>query len=193
MIPLLTRSFLFLRHGQTASNAAGTVGGATDLPLTSEGHAQAAAAAEVLREVDIASIWCSPLQRARDTAAPVARMKGLPVQLLPDLQERNWGEWEGQPRSVLIREATPEGGEGPDTFRARIHRAMAAITGPFPVLIVAHSGTAREIHALLSTAPFRRPTNGEVSRWANRNGVWENHMLSPNGRTPRVEARETLL
>ncbi|MDB6454433.1 histidine phosphatase family protein [Falsirhodobacter sp. 20TX0035] len=193
MMPLLAQPFLFLRHGQTASNEAGTIGGATDLPLTAQGHAQAQAAAEVLQEVEIASIWCSPLRRAQDTAAPVARRKNLPVRILPDLQERNWGVWEGHPRSVLVRDATPERGEGPDAFRDRIRRALNAITGPFPALIVAHSGTARELHALLSPAPFRRPTNGEVSRWECDNGVWVNRLLSPNGRTAGVEAREPSL
>lgn len=185
--------FYVLRHGQTSSNAAGTIGGVTDLPLTEAGHAQAAAAAEVLRGVPLGSIWCSPLLRAQQTAAPVARMTGLPVTLLPGLQERNWGIWEGQPRSVLVRHATPEGGEGPDTFRARIRHALAAITGPAPVLIVAHSGTAREIHAALSSAPFRRPTNGEVSVWQHAAGLWENRALSPNGRNAVVEAPEPYL
>lgn len=193
MITLLGQPFLFLRHGQTASNAAGTIGGATDLPLTEEGHAQAAAAAQVLRDHPVASIWSSPLRRARETAAAVARDKGLTVQMLPDLQERNWGVWEGQPRRILIRDATPDGGEGPDTFRTRIRAAMAAITGPFPVLIVAHSGTAREIHAALSTAPFRRPANGEVSRWEMTDRGWENSLLSPKVRMQDVEAREPLL
>lgn len=189
---LLDQPFLFLRHGQTASNMAGTIGGATDLPLTAEGHAQAEAAAEVLRHRPIASIWCSPLLRARQTAEPIARILGLVPVILPDLQERNWGIWEGQPRSVLIRDQTPEGGESPEAFRARIRRAMAAIHGPFPALIVAHSGTAREIHAALSTAPFRRPTNGEPSVWTNVGGLWENSILSHDCRTASVDTRETI-
>lgn len=192
MIPLLQQPFLFLRHGQTASNAAGTIGGATDLPLTEEGHRQAAAAAEILRDLPIASVWCSPLLRAQATAAPIAQAKGLPVRLLPDLRERDWGVWEGQPRSILVRDATPAGGEGPDSFRARIRAAMAAIAGPFPALIVAHSGTAREIHAALSSAPFRRPVNGEASVWERTEaGAWQNRVLSSKSRTAPVEAPET--
>lgn len=188
------RRFYFLRHGQTASNAAGTIGGATDLPLTAAGLAQADAAAEVLRGVPIGSIWCSPLLRARQTAGPVARMTGLTPILLPDLAERNWGVWEGQPRSVLVRDATPDGGESPHTFRARIRRGFAAITGPDPVLIVGHSGTARELHALLSPAPFRRPVNGEVSLWdRTEDGIWQNRALSPKVRNAHVEAPEPYL
>ena len=193
MIPLLRQPFLFLRHGQTGSNAAGTIGGATDLPLTDTGRAQAEAAAQVLRDVPLASIWTSPLLRARETAEVVARARDLPVNVLADLQERNWGIWEGQPRSILIRDATPEGGEGPETFRDRIRAAMAAITGPFPALIVAHSGTAREIHAALSDAPFRRPVNGEVSEWEGTDGTWRNRLMSLNGRKEDVEALEPFL
>ncbi|WP_128254299.1 histidine phosphatase family protein [Falsirhodobacter deserti] len=193
MIPLLQQPFWFLRHGQTASNAAGTIGGATDLPLTDEGRAQAEAAAAVARDLPIASIWCSPLQRAQETAAPIARQAGLPVRLLPGLQERNWGIWEGQPRDVLVRDATPEGGEGPEAFRNRVRAALTAITGPFPVLIVGHSGTAREIHALLSDGPFRRPTNGELSVWQkDPDALWKNRMLSPKGCNAAVKAPEML-
>lgn len=183
---IFDQPFYFLRHGQTASNAAQTIGGATDLPLTEQGHAQAALAATI--PLHVASIWCSPLQRAQQTAAAMGR----PVILLPDLQERNWGDWEGQPRSVMVREATPPNGESPEAFRARIRAAMAQITGPFPVLIVGHSGTAREIHAMLSDAPFRRPTNGELSEWfKDDTGRWQNRVLSPNLQTSALEARQT--
>ncbi|MFT4151872.1 MAG: histidine phosphatase family protein [Paracoccaceae bacterium] len=166
MIPLLRQPFLFLRHGQTAANATNRIGGATDDPLDDTGLAQARAAARLLARRPIAAIWHSPLQRAAQTAAAVAQATGAPLVALPGLAERNWGAWEGQDRSILIRDATPPGGEGPDTFRARIRAALAEIAPPFPVLIVAHSGTAREIHALLTDAPFPRPENAEAVEWA---------------------------
>lgn len=165
MIPLLSQPFLFLRHGQTAANAADRIGGATDDPLDATGLRQAEAAARLLAGRPLVAIWHSPLLRAAQTAAAVARTTGAPLIPLPGLAERNWGAWEGQDRSVLIREATPPGGEGPEAFRARIRAALAAIAAPFPVLIVAHSGTAREIHALLTDAPFVRPGNAEAVEW----------------------------
>lgn len=165
MIPLLSQPFLFLRHGRTAANAANRIGGATDDPLDPTGLAQAEAAARLLAGRPLAAIWHSPLARAAQTAAAVARVTGAPLVPLPGLAERNWGAWEGRDRAILIRDATPPGGEGPQAFRARIRGALAGIVPPLPVLIVAHSGTAREIHAALTDAPFRRLGNAEAVEW----------------------------
>ena len=150
MIPLFEQSFLFLRHGETAHNRAGIIAGSTDVPLNASGLAQAKAAAEQLAGVPIAAIWCSPLIRARATADIVAERLGLPLRVLPGLAERNWGAWEDQPYSVLVREMVPPGGgEGPGAFQTRVTAALAQVAPPFPVLIVGHSGTARVLGALL--------------------------------------------
>lgn len=180
MIPLLSQPFLFLRHGETADNAAGRIGGSTDTPLNANGRAQAQAAARLLAGRPLAAIWHSPLSRAAETARAVAAATGAPLIALPGLAERNWGAWEGQPRSILVRDATPPGGESPAAFAARIRAALAAITAPFPVLIAAHSGTAREIHALLSDAPFVRPANAEPIEWRQQGCHWISTPLSPN-------------
>lgn len=175
--------FLFLRHGETAANAADLIAGAMDLPLTPAGRAQARAAAQTLAALPAAerpaTIWCSPLARARETAAPVAARLGLPVRLHAGLAERNWGVWEGAPRATLRRDETPAGGEGPLDFRARIRAALAGLDGRTPVLIVAHSGVARELHALIGAGAFRRPLNGEVSRWSPApDGRWHERPLA---------------
>ncbi len=179
--PLVDQPFWFLRHGQSAANAVDIVAGSTDSPLTALGLAQARAAAALLAGQGIASVWSSPLVRARVTADTVAAHIAAPVTALPDLAERDWGAWEGQPRAILDREATPPGGESPAVFRIRIRAALAAIAGPFPVLIVAHSGTAREIHALLSDRPFRRPGNAAPILWQRgADGHWRFTELSPD-------------
>ena len=49
----------------------------------------------------------------------------------------------------------------PDEFRARIRAGLVQIEGPGPALIVAHSGTAREIFTLLGL-PFERPDNCDI-------------------------------
>lgn len=165
MIPLLSQPFLFLRHGQTISNLRGVIGGSTDDPLTDLGREQARAAAALLKDRPIAAIWHSPLIRAAETARAVAEVTGAPLVPLAGLAERNWGAWEGEDRAMLVRHATPPGGEGPETFRDRVREALARIAAPFPVLIVAHSGTAREIHAWLSDAPFDRPGNAAAVEW----------------------------
>lgn len=158
--------FLFLRHGETEANAAELICGSTDLPLTTRGREQALQAAEALAGCGIARIIVSPLLRARQTAEAIAAATGAPVILAEGLAERNWGEWEGEPRAILRRDRTPPGGESPAAFRTRIRSAFAAIDLGQPVLIVAHSGTDREIHAALTPAPHRRMANAEIRRWS---------------------------
>lgn len=180
VIPLFDRPFLFMRHGETADNAANRIGGTTDSPLTARGLAQAEAAALVLRDHPVAAIWHSPLRRAAQTAAAVARVIGAPLVPLAGLAERNWGAWEGRDRSILVRSATPPGGEAPEAFRDRIRAALAAIAPPFPVLIVAHSGTGREIHAALTAEPLERLENAVPVIWRREeDGHWTCTKLSP--------------
>ncbi|WP_207480719.1 histidine phosphatase family protein [Arenibaculum pallidiluteum] len=148
-VPLLETEFWFLRHGETTANRDGIVAGTIDAPLTGAGLRQAEAAALRLTGAGIAAIWSSPQLRARESARIVAERLALPVVLVPGLGERNWGEWEGQPRAVLVRGRRPAGGEGPEEFRDRVLAALAAIAPPWPALVVGHSGTFRVLHAAL--------------------------------------------
>lgn len=141
--PLLAAPFCFLRHGETENNRFGLVAGASNVPLNATGLAQARAAAEKLAHSGIDAIWCSPLQRARDTAACAAAALGLDVTIVPDLAERNWGELEGKPRELRVRGVTPPGGESLEKFRARTLAGLQQIRTSRLPLIVAHSGTFR--------------------------------------------------
>lgn len=71
----------FLRHGESLSNAAP---GVVALPeeegdrLSALGRSQAQAAAErTAADLELSRIVCSPLRRARETAAPLAELTGL--------------------------------------------------------------------------------------------------------------------
>lgn len=173
----LHESFYLLRHGQTAHNAAELIAGATDAALTETGHHQAAAAARHWAALPVGRVFVSPLLRARQTAEAFLRLRpDLRVETVPLLAERHWGIWEGQPRALLDRDATPDGGEGPGAFRQRVAAACAAIPGPapgdLPPLLIAHSGTARELAALLSL-PFIRPPNCALIRFhRGDSGIW---------------------
>lgn len=167
--------FLLMRHGETEANARDVICGSTDIDLTPRGLAQAEAAAEALREAGIAMIYTSSLARARLTAQAVARVTGAERVVVPGLSERNWGGWEGRPRAVLRRDETPPGGESPAVFRARIAGVLSTLDLSRRTLIVAHSGTAREIQALLVDAPHARMANGEVRLWERRDDAWHCH------------------
>ena len=96
-----------LRHGETDINAAGRLQGATNSLLTSLGRRQA-------RDMGVASlawnpvaIYSSPLTRARDVAAQIGDLTGLPVTVEPRITEMNMGALEGVTIQEM-REGWPE-------------------------------------------------------------------------------------
>lgn len=157
-IPLLQRPFYFLRHGETESNLRDVVAGSIDVPLTERGHSQAQRAAASLRGLGITAIYSSALRRARDTADHVAHSLDLPVTVIPDLAERNWGVLEGKPRQLRVPGVTPPGGETPEAYANRVRKGLAAATGEVP-LIVAHSGVFRVLCRMLDVPEPRDPVS----------------------------------
>lgn len=182
MVIVPDNGFLFMRHGETEANARGIICGSTDLPLNRVGEEQADRTAEFLRGTNIRKIVTSSLLRARQTAASVTRVTGIEPQPVSGLAERNWGAWEGQPRSVLRRDDTPPGGESPGDFRARVIAAFEGMHLNEPTLIVAHSGVAREIHLYLTDQPHRRMENAELVLWSRISGQWNCHECFKPGR-----------
>src|SRR5262249_19703011 len=83
-------SILLVRHGETDSNAARVVQ-LPDAPLSENGHVQAARLAVRLSGVDISKILSSDYRRAVATAEPLRAKTGAPLELLPELRERNLG------------------------------------------------------------------------------------------------------
>ena len=59
-----------------------------DRPLTEAGRAAAAELASGLDQYQITAIYSSPYARSLETVSPIARRRGLDVQLLADLRER---------------------------------------------------------------------------------------------------------
>ncbi len=72
-----------IRHGE----AAATFGEAADPPLSEAGHVQAAALADAMATTPRAPIFSSPLVRARETAAPLAKKWGVSVAIAPMIRE----------------------------------------------------------------------------------------------------------
>lgn len=152
--PLFERTFFYLRHGETETNRLGLITGATDIELNARGREQALAAVALVKALEVDAVYSSPLKRARDTAECVARAMGLEVILVPGIAERGFGELEGKSRSLLVRNATPPGGESLVDFTARVLAAFASISGGERPLVVAHSGVFRVLcRALEITAP----------------------------------------
>ncbi|CAN5244671.1 histidine phosphatase family protein [soil metagenome] len=87
---------LFVRHGETPTTGKTLPGRAPGLHLADTGLAQAQAAAERIAPMaKVAAVYASPLERTRETAAPIARALGLRPRALRGLLECDFGEWTG--------------------------------------------------------------------------------------------------
>jgi len=86
-----------LRHGESEGNLIPIYQGeCPGTHLTAQGKAQAAAAADYLNTGEIAAIFCSPLDRTKETAAIIAKATGAPVIVDERLHEVGFGEYEGK-------------------------------------------------------------------------------------------------
>ncbi|QKT07649.1 histidine phosphatase family protein [Gordonia sp. X0973] len=151
--PTSTRLVL-LRHGQTPLSVDRRYSGRDDVALTPLGAEQAARAAARLANWPVSAIICSPLQRTRQTAAPLAAATGLPVTVDEGLIETDFGEWEGltfteaaqrdpELHRAWIGDTTlaPPGGESFADTQERVAAARARIVAAHPgqtVVLVSH-------------------------------------------------------
>jgi len=93
---------LFVRHGQTPTTGATLPGRAPGLHLAETGVAQAeAAAARIAGLKDVAAVYASPMERARETATPIARARRLRTRTERGLNECDFGEWTGAELKAL--------------------------------------------------------------------------------------------
>jgi probable phosphoglycerate mutase len=90
-------TLLLIRHGENEFVKQGRLPGRLPgIHLNDHGREQAAALAGSLQKLPIRAIYASPLERAIETAEPLARSLGLALQLRPALLDTHVGEWEGQ-------------------------------------------------------------------------------------------------
>jgi broad specificity phosphatase PhoE len=155
-------TILLARHGESDWNRSQRWQGFADRPLTDLGRRQAAELAARLKETELDTIYSSDLRRARETAEIVARSKGLEVHATPDLREVDVGSWSGLTRAEAEAQF-PEGyarwlggGEGwkdGETYEQMSERVVAAVQriaalhDDRRVLVVAHGGSIRAVHA----------------------------------------------
>ena len=95
---------LLVRHGLTPTTGKLLPGRAAGLHLSDEGRAQAERAAERIAQLDkVDAIYASPLERARETAAPIAAARKLRVQVDKGLLECDFGDWTGAELKALMK------------------------------------------------------------------------------------------
>ncbi len=97
-------TILLIRHGENdyvkTQRLAGRLPG---VHLNAKGRAQAAGLAIGLKDAKIKAVFSSPLDRAMETAEPLAKALGLKVQKRPNLIETALGDWQGKSIKSLRR------------------------------------------------------------------------------------------
>jgi broad specificity phosphatase PhoE len=156
-----------IRHAESQGNSEGRIQGWADFPLTERGRWQAARLAERLAGSigprwgagPIREIVTSPLQRAVETARPLAQALDVPLRYDARLREYNFGPLNGlTPPEIVARFPAIEaywqrnqlwpplpGEEGEPAFLARVREAMDEIVAGMDegasAAVVAHGGT----------------------------------------------------
>jgi probable phosphoglycerate mutase len=113
-------TILLVRHGTTATTGSVLPGRAPGLHLSERGVAQAQAVAERIIQLTKkpVAIYVSPLERARETAAPLAKALKLHPVVERGLSECDFGSWTGKKLSQLSRKAEWKTVQNsPSTFR----------------------------------------------------------------------------
>jgi|CXWL01.1.fsa_nt_gi broad specificity phosphatase PhoE len=190
-----------IRHGQSENNQARTEGriGTFDPPLTKIGEMQAERVGEKMAAYGVDAIYASPLQRAYNTAAPIAQRTGIQIKVIDDLQEINEPSKDGSidpnenrevadHRAIKARfEAAPTwdnlpGGESSAHFRERIGRAIAQIVEECPgkrVAIACHGGVIQTYVGMVlgldrNDFPFYafNASITSVRAWQDKRALW---------------------
>jgi probable phosphoglycerate mutase len=164
---------ILTRHGETDWHAENRYAGASDIPLAPRGREQAEALARWAATAELDAIWTSPLARARETAAPAARVTGLTPCVDPRLREIDFGQGEGKtpaemerlfPEALAAYRSDPvahplPGGEDPRAAAARAVACLQDIARAHParrVLVVAHNTLLRLALCQLLGVPLSR-------------------------------------
>ncbi|HML50349.1 MAG TPA: histidine phosphatase family protein [Propionicimonas sp.] len=160
------------RHGRTSLNAAGRLRGRLDPELDLVGQAEAKGLAELLAKLQPTRIVSSPLQRATQTAAPIATAAGLNVELDGRLIDRAFGEADGEIAADVVRRfgslGKVPGAEASDAVAARATAALNEIAegSPVgPVIVITHDSVIRNFLKAL------KGTDAEL--FPQRTGSWD--------------------
>jgi broad specificity phosphatase PhoE len=177
-----------VRHGQTAWNNSGRAQGHTDISLDPEGLEQAAKLAVAFEGVIVDRVLSSDLARSVETATPLAKAVGAPLNLNKDFRERCFGEWEGlmfsevtarlneraKAMGITNQEVRPPGGESfLDVWKRldSVYEMLAASDDT--TVVVSHGGAlslllAKLIKGTLDTCRTFRFANTGVTELQRR-------------------------
>ena len=167
---------LFIRHGETDWNRQQRFQGQIDVPLNAAGQAQAQRLVGHLQRQheSFDHLFSSDLQRAQQTAAPLASLWQQAPTLVPGLREQHFGIFEGLDAPTIKAQypelwqdwllhsthfALPGGGESLQQFHDRVLEAVATLAAAHPgqrLAIVTHGG----VLDMLWRSAHRLPLSG---------------------------------
>lgn len=185
-------TLLLVRHGQTDSNVRQLLHGQSDVPLTELGVTQAGLiAARLAREVGIAALYTSPLDRAHHTARLIGAMIGHEPTLHPGLMEINFGlvegltvaeAWERFPHLKPSEERRydpelqwPEG-ESRRVFRERAHATLRELVAKHrgeTIVVVAHAGVISAGVSMMRREELYQPASYQVGNCSLTQLTWD--------------------
>jgi probable phosphoglycerate mutase len=161
---------LLVRHALTGSTGRRLPGRAPGLHLSDEGQRQAEGVARRLARLPrVAAVYTSPLERARETAGPIARARGLSLRVEPGLSELDVGAWTGlslararRKREWASIQRHPSGfrfpgGESFAQMQARVTGALTGLIARHPgatVIAVSHADPIKAAAAQAVGAPL---------------------------------------
>ncbi len=162
-------TFHLIRHAEKAADSEVLSGRAEGIGLSDSGRRRAAELAEAFRGPHVAAVLSSPLQRAMETAAPIAEAAGVSVESSAALVEMNFGDWTNQSTHTLSAHerwqqfnifrsaARIPGGETMLEVQARVAGEMirlGAVANLLPYILVSHAEPIRAAVAYFAGMPL---------------------------------------
>lgn len=194
-------TFFLIRHAASIASSDVLSGRAPGIALSGIGREQARGLARRFAEVELAAVWSSPMERAVQTAIPLAVVSNLPVNQSQSLNEVEYGDWTGKSFSSLAgdplwqrfnhsrRDTRIPGGELILDVQKRVVAKLAVLSrqyGGRNIAVVTHAEPIRLVLAYcLESSDYLHdrleigPASISIVRWSERQSVLSiNNILS---------------
>jgi probable phosphoglycerate mutase len=180
-----------VRHGQTQANKNGIITGQNNSQLTPRGKKQALSLAEKLKKTTLDRIYCSDLDRARQTAQIIKDKLSLNIQLtaVKELRELDYGVNSGKKKKEVRKHCRkykqdidyvfPEG-ESFQQLQNRVVRYIEELKQEKDcqrILLVSHAGVIRAVRCFYLDRNWQEELNKSVSHQTIEKFVFKDQKL----------------